>query len=216
MGPWDQGPNSRPVPFASRTDWFAITLLSKIFFDGVKIMLGNAGTCNWSVLDSSYRDRGARPSSSPGCEVLHTMLCPELGLCCRYPVFTKRWMRSRLGKHVETKPLFSAAVECHLGLCLPLGSQKLQNSCCLVAQLCPTLLQPHRLEPTRLLGHGISQARILEWVTILFSRGSSQPRYWVAIFYYWVTREAQGFLTNFNCRRWLNESEKQVIKSLNS
>ena len=29
---------------------------------------------------------------------------------------------------------------------------------------------------TRLLVHGIVQARILEWVTVSFSRGSSQPR----------------------------------------
>ena len=29
--------------------------------------------------------------------------------------------------------------------------------------------------------HGITQARILEWVAILFSRGSSQPRYWTCI-----------------------------------
>ena len=29
--------------------------------------------------------------------------------------------------------------------------------------------------------HGISQARILEWVTIPFSRGSSQPRNWTRV-----------------------------------
>ena len=46
----------------------------------------------------------------------------------------------------------------------------------LVAQLCLTL-QPHGLWPARILIHGISQARILEWVAISFSRGSSQPRY---------------------------------------
>ena len=45
-----------------------------------------------------------------------------------------------------------------------------------VAQLCPTLCNP---EDCSLLGssvHGILQARTLEWVTISFSRGSSQPR----------------------------------------
>ena len=36
-----------------------------------------------------------------------------------------------------------------------------------VAQSCPTLCDPV---------HGILQARILEWVAISFSRGSSQPR----------------------------------------
>ena len=36
-------------------------------------------------------------------------------------------------------------------------------------------LQPHRLQPTRLLC-GIFQSRILEMVVISYSRGSSQPR----------------------------------------
>ena len=35
---------------------------------------------------------------------------------------------------------------------------------------------PHGLQPARLLCHGILQARILEWVAISFSRGSSRPR----------------------------------------
>ena len=30
--------------------------------------------------------------------------------------------------------------------------------------------------PTRLLVHGVFQARVLDWVAISFSRGSSQPR----------------------------------------
>ena len=37
-------------------------------------------------------------------------------------------------------------------------------------------LRPHELLPTSV--HGIPQARILEWVAISFSRGSSQPRDW--------------------------------------
>ena len=40
-----------------------------------------------------------------------------------------------------------------------------------VAQLCPTLC-----DPVDYIVHGILQARILEWVTFPFSRGSSQPR----------------------------------------
>ena len=45
--------------------------------------------------------------------------------------------------------------------------------------------------------HGISQARIWEWVAIFFSRRSSQPREWTQvsctgrrILYHWATREA--------------------------
>ena len=40
-----------------------------------------------------------------------------------------------------------------------------------VAQSCPTLCNP--IDYTF---HGIFQARILEWVAVPFSRGSSQPR----------------------------------------
>ena len=45
--------------------------------------------------------------------------------------------------------------------------------------------------------HGISQARLLEWVAILFFRGSSWPGYWTqvsciagGVFTFWATREA--------------------------
>ena len=40
-----------------------------------------------------------------------------------------------------------------------------------VAQLCPALC-----DPVDYTVHGILQARILEWVTLPFSKGSSQPR----------------------------------------
>ena len=46
--------------------------------------------------------------------------------------------------------------------------------------------------------HGISQARILEWVAILSLKGSSQPRDWTQVsciaggfFTSWATREAR-------------------------
>ena len=55
---------------------------------------------------------------------------------------------------------------CHTGTCC----------CCLVAQSCPTLRDPTDCNPPGCSVHGISQARILEWVAISFSRGSSQPR----------------------------------------
>ena len=45
-----------------------------------------------------------------------------------------------------------------------------------VAQSCPTLCDPTYCSPPGSSVHGILQARILEWVAISFSRGSSQPR----------------------------------------
>ena len=47
---------------------------------------------------------------------------------------------------------------------------------CLVAQLCPTLRDPMGCSPPGSSVHGILQVRILEWVAMTSSRGSSQPR----------------------------------------
>ena len=68
--------------------------------------------------------------------------------------------------------------------------------CCLVTKLCLTLLQPMDCSMPGSSVHGISQARILEGVTISFFRRSSWPRdrthiscigRW--ILYHWATRE---------------------------
>ena len=51
------------------------------------------------------------------------------------------------------------------------------------AQLCLTLCDPMDCSPPGSSFHDILQARILEWVAIPFSRGSSQPRDWTQISY---------------------------------
>ena len=63
-----------------------------------------------------------------------------------------------------------------------------------VTQSCPTLCDPMDYSLPGSLVHGIFQARVLEWVAISFSRGSSQPRNWtwgssIAGFTIWATRE---------------------------
>ena len=45
-----------------------------------------------------------------------------------------------------------------------------------VAQSCPTLCDPMDCSPAGSSVNGIFQARILEWVAMSFSRGSSRPR----------------------------------------
>ena len=67
----------------------------------------------------------------------------------------------------------------------------------LVTQLCPTVFDPIDCSPPGSCVHGILQERILEWVAIPFSRGSSQPRDWTPVsciagrfFTVWDTREA--------------------------
>ena len=44
------------------------------------------------------------------------------------------------------------------------------------AQSCPTLCNPVDCTPPGSSAHGISQARIEEWVAVSFSKGSSRPR----------------------------------------
>ena len=65
-----------------------------------------------------------------------------------------------------------------------------------VTQKCPTLCDPVDCSLPSSSVHGILQARILEWVVISFSRGSSRPRdrTWVSRtggrrFNLWATRE---------------------------
>ena len=69
--------------------------------------------------------------------------------------------------------------------------------CVLVAQLCLTFRDCMDYNILGSSVHGILQARILEWVAIPFSTGSSQPRdqTWVSciagkFFTIWATREA--------------------------
>ena len=68
---------------------------------------------------------------------------------------------------------------------------------CLSHQVMSDSCDPMDCSPPASYVHGILQARILEWVTISFSRGSSWPRDWTWIscitdrfFTDWVTREA--------------------------
>ena len=64
--------------------------------------------------------------------------------------------------------------------------------------------------------HGISQARILEWVAISFSRGSSWPRDRTAIscnskwiLYRWANREAHGVIYHFLNKSFQDRSIKR-------
>ena len=77
--------------------------------------------------------------------------------------------------------------------------QKLTQHCkatmpaCSVAQSCLTLCNPTECSPPGSSVHGILQERILHWVAISLSRGSSLPRNWTwiscigrQILYHWA------------------------------
>ena len=85
----------------------------------------------------------------------------------------------------------------------------------LVTQSCPTLWDPMDCSPPGSSVHGISQARILEWVAIPFSRGSSQCREWIWVFHIagrfftiWVTREGLNHvcIISGNCKPLVNSN----------
>ena len=72
--------------------------------------------------------------------------------------------------------------------------------CCSVSQSCPTLC-----DLVDYPVHGILQARILEWITFPFSRGSSQPRDWTQVSHFaggfvasWAISSAQSHPTLCN------------------
>ena len=65
---------------------------------------------------------------------------------------------------------------------------------CLASKLCPTLCDLMDCSPPGSSVHGISQARILEWLSISFSRGSSQPSNQT-----WVPCIAGWFFTSYGC-----------------
>ena len=73
--------------------------------------------------------------------------------------------------------------------------------CCLVTQSYLTLCDPV---------HGIFQARILEWVAISYSRGSSRPRDWT-----WVSCvfcNAGGFFTRWDIGEVIFLIGKRIFK----
>ena len=68
-----------------------------------------------------------------------------------------------------------------------------------VAQSCPTLCNPMHCGLQGSSVRGTFQARVLEWIAISFSRGSSRPRDWT-----WVSHIAGRRFTSWAAREALN------------
>ena len=83
-----------------------------------------------------------------------------------------------------------------------------------VVKVLQSLSNPVNCSPPGSSVHGILQARILEWVAVPFSRGSSQPRDWTQVSFIasgfltiWATKEA---LMNL-CWHHINNYLKSVV-----
>ena len=76
----------------------------------------------------------------------------------------------------------------------------------LVAQSCPTLCNPVDCSLPGSSVHAILQARILEWIAILFSSGSSQPRDQTQVFQiagrFFIVTNPRLFLMNKSQVLW--------------
>ena len=82
------------------------------------------------------------------------------------------------------------------------------HDCLCVSQSCLTLCDPMDCSPPGSSVHGILQARILEWVAISFSRGSSWSRNWT-----WVSCIAGRLFTDWATRKTYNCSAVTLFKS---
>ena len=67
-------------------------------------------------------------------------------------------------------------LECQMTIISRKDIEKLICVCVCVAQSCQTLCNPMNCSSPGSSVHGILQARTLEWITLPFSRGCSQPR----------------------------------------
>ena len=74
----------------------------------------------------------------------------------------------------------------------------------LVAQLCPTLCDPMDYSLPHSSVHGILQARILEWVAMLCSKGSSQPRDRTHISYVSGIGRWEAHVVNMHNLTWMS------------
>ena len=94
------------------------------------------------------------------------------------------------------KVMIPVAVKVIVILFLSLSQSLSPSSLSVASELCPTLWGSLDYSPPSSSVHGIFQARILEWVAISFSRGSSWHRdlTWISRtasrFIIWATREA--------------------------
>ena len=94
--------------------------------------------------------------------------------------------------------IISGTIYMEIGILLPTPFHLCAFCCCLLVKLCSTLCDPIDSTLPGSSVHGILQARILEWVAMPSSRGSSRPRNSTRvscigrqILYQWATREEQ-------------------------
>ena len=113
---------------------------------------------------------GARKSPLSICSFVSIPRCPLRTRIIFFLAFFLDGALRSLKSSCGRSPQHYACSEQVLGMCVCVCV------CVCVAQLCLTLFDSMDCSPPDSFVHRILQARILKWVPILFSRGSSQPR----------------------------------------
>ena len=88
------------------------------------------------------------------------------------------WPNSHIYPYMTTGKAIALTIWTFVGKGMSLLFNTLSRLEVLVSQSCLTLCNPMDCSLPGSSVHGFLQARILEWVAIPFSRGSSQPRIW--------------------------------------
>ena len=102
------------------------------------------------------------------------------------------------------------------------NTPQIDTLCVLVAQSCPTLCHPMDCSPPGSSIYGIFQVRILEWIAIFYSRGSSRPGDWnhiscVSCIGRWIlchcTKDVK-YSTNWysSLMQFLSKSQQKLLK----
>ena len=172
-----------------------------------KHLRGREGRWAWGMQDLSYVTRGWSRAPSTGSteswplntkKSIQTPKLPVFWPICRENTQLTRLLFPNLS-HLGLLQMVRLKTSVHPNQSsaspLSSGARKWKVK---VSQSCPTLVTPWTLACQAPV-HGIFQARILEWVVIFFSWGSSWPvdRTWVShiaggFFTEWATREAQS------------------------
>ena len=128
------------------------------------LLLFSAPDCWWRKLTPQLLSWHIADSDPP--KETNTSVFPGL----HFTFFGERFWRSHLESGANPAHAVAAEVRHRSGIG---HSYTVAPSSCVCAQSCPTLCDPVDCSPPGSSVHGISQARILEWVAISSSRGSS-------------------------------------------
>ena len=111
---------------------------------------------------------------------------------------------------MKTKQISKSDARFILCVCVYMHTKSLQS--------CPTLCDPMYCSPPGSSVHGILQARILKWVAIPFSTGSSWPMDWTRVsciagrfFTIWATKEAALLVSDFQIFFTTTPTKKHIL-----